>query len=162
MTDTTPTPLTPPDEDERDAMLGAIVAAWPHSQTPPDLRDACLAFATDRADQVEALRAILLITLGVWIEDIAEAGGHQRAVVEQIAAVETQRAIAMMMRAAKERDGQPYMPARQAIVGYYQALGVAQAEPFRCDVPGAVAAWRDGTLALSADAPAAHREGQAP
>lgn len=138
--------MTDTDIAERDAMLAAITTAWEHSQTPADLRDACLAFVAGQVRTVQYLRGIMLLTIGCFIEDL-ETDGHDRRMLEQVVAAETQRCIAMMMRAACERDGRDYVPARQAIVGYFHALGVATADPFECDLPGAVAEFRRGEAA---------------
>lgn len=129
-------------EPELSEIVAAITAAWDASMTPPDLRAALLAFVTGERTQrhVEHLRAMLMITLGSWIID-GEKAGHERHLLEQVAAAETQRATAMMMRAAKERRGEPYVAARQAIVAYFMADNVANAEPFKCDIDGAVAAF---------------------
>lgn len=132
-------------EPELAETLAAVTAAWDKAMTPPDLRAALLAFVTGERTQrhVEHLRAMLMITLGSWIIE-GEKAGHDRHLLEQVAAAETQRATAMMMRAAKERRGEPFVAARQAIVAYFMADNVANATPFKCDIDGAVAAFEAG------------------
>lgn len=123
-------------------VVAAITAAWDAAMTPPELRAAILEFVTGERTgrHVDHLRASLLIVLGGWIIEGARAG-QDRHMLEQIAAAETQRAVAMLMRAAKERRGETYVAARQAIVAYFMADNVARAEPFKCDIDGAVAAF---------------------
>lgn len=128
---------------DRLRMLDAIDAAWRDSMTPPELRTACLAFHTDGRRHVDHFRAVLLITIGTWIIEGAE-HGHDRHMLEQVAAAEAHRCVAMLMRDAKERRGEPFVPARMAIVAFAIAEGVAHTEPFKCDVDGAVDAfWAD-------------------
>lgn len=129
-------------EPELSEIVDAITAAWDASMAPPDLRAALLAFVGGEQTKrhVDHLRAMLMITLGGWIIE-GEKAGHDRHLLEQIAATETQHATAMMMRAAKERRGEPYVAARQAIVAYFMADNVANASSFVCDIDGAVAAF---------------------
>jgi len=150
----TATDITAP-EIELAAMQEAIADAWAGSLTPTSLRDACLDFCRDRRSQVQQLRAILLVTLGAWIKE-CEGAGNDRHVLEQVAAAEAYAAIAMMMRAAKERRGEPFIPARTAIVAFAMASNVARAEPFHCDLDGAVAAFEQSIDAD--DSEAAHAD----
>lgn len=131
-----------PTSAERDAMLAAISAAWSEAWTPPDLRAACLDIAERHKGRVDELRGLILLTVGVWIRE-GERAGLDRYALEQVVAAEMQRSCAMMMRAARERRGEPYVPARQAIVAYHIADSVAGADAFRCDIDGAVDAWDD-------------------
>lgn len=132
-------------EPELSEIVAAITAAWDASMTPPELRAALLAFVTGEQTKrhVDHLRAALLITLGGWIIE-GEKAGHDRHLLEQVVAAETLHATAMMMRAAKERRTEPFVPARQAIVAYFMADNVANASPFKCDIDGAVAAFEAG------------------
>lgn len=119
----------------------AIAAAWSESSTPPELRAACESFARgDGRRHLEELRAIIIVSIGVWIRGGIDAG-FQRAVLEQTAWAEMHHALAMMVRAAKERDGEAFVAARLAIVAFFMADVVGKADPFKCDVDGAVDAW---------------------
>lgn len=135
---------------ELDAMIEAIAAAWPDSLTPPDLRADCIAFQTQHKDRVGELRAMLLLTIGAWLRE-AEKHGVDRHVAEQVAAAHGHAAIASMMRAAKERRGEPFVPARLAIVAYHMADNVAGASPFACDLDAAVDAWERGCAEAAAE-----------
>lgn len=136
--------------DEMNAMLGAVRGAWRESMTPPELRAACLAFHTEHRRHVDQLTAILLVTIGSWIIEGAKQG-HDRHVLEQVAAAETHRCVATLMRGVKERRGEPFVPARLAIVAYFLAINVAKADPFKCDIDGAVAAFEAGLTERDAD-----------
>lgn len=121
-------------------MQHAVSAAWTASMTPPELRAACLAFHTEERRHVDHLRAMLLVTIGFWIGEGAKQG-HDRHMLEQVAASEAHRAIAMLMRSVKARRGEQFVPARMAIVAYFMADAVANAEPFICNIDGAIAAF---------------------
>lgn len=123
-------------------VVDAITAAWDAAMTPPDLRAALLDFVNGKSTirHVDHLRAMLLVTLGSWIME-GEKAGHDRHVLEQVAASETHKCIAMLMRAAKERRSEPFVAARMAIVAYFMADNVANASPFKCDIDGAVTAF---------------------
>lgn len=142
----------------KDTMLAAVADAWEGSHTPDLLREALIAFATDQKRNVESLRCALMITAGCWIVDGVKAG-HDRYVLEQIVAFEAQHCVASILRAAKERRGEPFVPARAAIVAFHAAAGIAVAEPFVCDIDGAVDAFEasiadepSGTPAADGDA----------
>lgn len=141
-----------PVDAEMAAMLAAISDAWASASTPPELRQACLDFVDDEngRHQIDVLRAALLLTLGAWIIE-GSGQGHDRHMLEQVAAVETHRCLSTLMRAAKERRGEAFIPARVAIVGYQMAVNVAKAEPFRCDIDGAVAAYDAAQRKVSDD-----------
>lgn len=125
-----------------EAMLAAIRDAYPSSLTPPSLREACLAFITGDhgKSQVDHLRVAMLVTLGIWVIE-GERNGYDRHMLEQIAAAETHKCIGVMMRGAKERRGEPFIPARMSIVAFQMADNVAKADPFKCDMDAAVAAY---------------------
>lgn len=125
---------------EQAAMQQAIADAWQEAMTPPELREACVAFSAEQAANVDYFRAMMLVAIGHWIVE-GERHGHERRVLEQVAAAEAFRAVATLIRGAKERDGAPFVPARLAIVAYFMADNVARAEPFKCDIDGAVAAF---------------------
>lgn len=55
-------------------------------------------------------------------------------VLEQVAWQSLHKAIAMHCRSIKERDGEPFDPARIAIVAYHVADTVGQADPVKYDV----------------------------
>lgn len=130
---------------EMQRVLDAVRAAWPQSMTPPELRASCLAFCTEHRRHVDQLSAILLVTIGSWIIEGAKQG-HDRHVLEQVAAAETHRCVATLMRGVKERRGEPFVPARLAIVAFAMADNIANAEPFKCDIDGAVAAFEAGLV----------------
>lgn len=121
-------------------MQDAVATAWAGALTPPDLREACLMLARDSQPNINKLRAVLVVLIGVWIKD-GERHGHDRHVLEQVAATEGHAILSIMMRAAKERRGEPFVPARMAIVAYAMAKKIADAEPFRCDLDDAAAAF---------------------
>ena len=151
---TTPAPLPDDHSDtERDAMLAELREAWAGSMTPPELRQACLDVVEGHGPNVTELRMILLVTLGVWIRQ-GVAAGLDLHVLEQVAAAEMLTATAMLMRAAKERRGEPYVPARQAICAWAMAKNIAAAEPFRADIYAAAETWEAGQRSEEATAPA--------
>lgn len=118
---------------ELDAMIEDIAAAWDASQTPSDLRETFVAFVRDNKAHVERLRAQLLATVSWWIVKGEEAG-HDRNALEQAALQETQFTIAAIARAMKARQGEPFSPARVAIVAYKIAEQIAKAEPVKADL----------------------------
>lgn len=125
-------------------MQAAVAAAWDASLTPPELRDACIAFSTGEAtkDRTSELLAYVMVLVGEWVESGANEG-HDRRVLEQVAWQTLHKALSMHCRMVKERDGLPFQPARIAIVAFHIADVIAKAEPFKCDIDGALAAIRD-------------------
>lgn len=119
-------------------MLDAVRAAWAGASTPPGLREACLALAKEHERE---LNALMLLTIGCWVSNMV-AAGHDRHVCEQVMAASLMNCTAILMRASKERRGEPYVPARHAIVAYAMATSVAATEPFAIDFDAAVAAYR--------------------
>lgn len=76
---------------------------------------------------------MILGLIGTWIKEGVERG-DDRHVLEQVAVNEAQGCIAAMIRAAKERRGEPFIPARQAIVAFNAAHAVAAVDDFSCDL----------------------------
>ncbi len=123
-------------------MLTEIDEAFEASVTPSPLRAECLSFVADNKSNVERLRATLAATVAWWIVKGKEAGFHPD-VVDQIALQETQFTIALISRAMKARQGQPFSPARVAIVAYFVAKAAAAGEPAKADVEAMAAAVDD-------------------
>lgn len=125
-------------------MKAAIAAAWDQSLTPPALRDACLGFVTNEPTKTRSneLRAYILLLVGEWLE-AGRKDGHDCRVLEQVAWQTMHDALAIHCRAVKERDGEPFVPARVAIVAYHVADNVAHREPFACDLDGALRTMRE-------------------
>jgi uncharacterized coiled-coil protein SlyX len=110
-------------------MLADIERAFAASITPDDLRDRFTAFVRDEKQHVDRLCATLLAAVSWWIVKGREAG-HDADVLDQIALQQMQAAIANVCRAMKARQGQPFEPARIAIVAYTIAESVgASPEP---------------------------------
>ncbi len=129
-------------ERDLEAMLEAISAAWSAAPTPSDLRERFAAFAVAEADQVRRLDAALLGSMAWWLVTGAEAG-HDRDVLDQVCLQAALRAIAIIARAMKERQGKPFEPARVAIVAYEVAAVVAGAPDFKADLEGAAGMMAD-------------------
>jgi len=110
--------------EERDRLLEGIQRAFDRSRTPIGLRESLEAFARDNAEQVRRLDVSLLGSLAWWVEMGREAG-HDPDLVEQVALQSAGRAIALMARAMKARQGEPFDPARLAIVAFFLAEDVA-------------------------------------
>lgn len=110
-----------------DAMVEDLVAAWDASYTPTDKREAFIAWAQANIDHVQRLHALVAATMAWWLIKGREAG-HDPDCLDQVALQSAQRAIAQISRAMKERQGEPFSPARVAIVAYQIAKDVA-AEP---------------------------------
>lgn len=127
---------------ERDAMIKSIASAWEQAHTPNELRERFLAFATENKGHIERLRAQLAAMVAWWIIKGAEAG-HDRDVLEQVALQETQAVISTIARAMKTRKGEPFSPARVAIVAYHIAELVAQSDQTKADLEGIAAAIDD-------------------
>lgn len=127
--------------DLLDEIIEAIRGAWDAAQTPDDLRQACCNFIDAHEAEIANLRAVLLVSFGVWIKDVQERTGTERRVLEQVVGAETYRAIGMMFREIRERDGEKLLPARMAIVAYMMGSLVASSEPFKCDLQAATDHW---------------------
>lgn len=122
-------------ESDLDDMVEKMVRAYDASRTPSDLRAKFQAFAAEQAAHIRRLDATVLAALSWWLIKGEEAG-HDRDVLDQVALQSTHRAIAIIARAMKERQGQPFDPARVAIVAYAVAEGVAKTDGFKADLQG--------------------------
>lgn len=100
-----------------DDMTRGLAAAWERSQTPGDLRSRIVAWAVGNREHVDRLEALVGATVAWWIIKGSEAG-HDRDMLDQVALQTTHRVIARIARTMKARQGEPYEPARIAIVAY--------------------------------------------
>lgn len=121
--------------DTLDAMIEDIVAQWGNARTPVDLRTRLIGFCFDHKQDVDRLTAQLAATVAWWIVKGAEAG-HDRDVLEQVALQQTLQAISAIAKAVKQRQGEPYSPARLAIVAYHVAMDVGALGPASVDLEG--------------------------
>lgn len=126
-------------EADLDDMVEKIVRAYDESRTPSDMRQRFEMFAREQRSQVEQLDATLLGAMSWWLIKGSEAG-HDPDVLEQVALQSAQRAIAIIARGMKQRQGQPFDPARVAIVAYAISEMIAGAVDFRPDLEGATEA----------------------
>ena len=117
------------DADPAD-MLAKVQRAFDEARTPPGLRERFQAFAEAEADHVLRLDAALLGEMAWWLTAGAETG-HDRDVLDQVCLQSAQSAIAIIARAMKERQGQPFDPARLAIVAFTIAHDIAAAPDFK-------------------------------
>lgn len=111
-----------------DRMVEEIVEAWDAAMTPQPLREQFQHFVEHHRRQVDSLHAQLAAVVAWWIIN-GGAAGHDREILEQVALQETQRVIATVARAMKARQGQPFSPARVAVVAYEVARIVNEGEP---------------------------------
>lgn len=126
-------------EADLDDMVEKIVRAYDESRTPSDLRERFAAFAREQRSQVERLDATLLGAMAWWLIKGGEEG-HAPDVLEQVALQSAQRAVSVIARGMKQRQGQPFDPARVAIVAYAVAEAIAGVADFRADLKGATEA----------------------
>ena len=130
-----------------------VVNTWDASETPAELRAACLDLSRHtRAEQTQMLRAVLLLTIGLWARDL-EAGGNDPAAIEQVAASEALTAVAMFMRERKAQRGETIRPARTAIFAYHIAHTIAAAKDFKLNMADVIAAYEADLAESCAAAP---------
>ena len=122
--------------DERADMLTKVDRAFDASHTPPDLAARFRAFAEENGQHVDSLEACLLGFMCTWLTKGREAGADPDC-LEQVWLQAAQRAIAYIARAMKDRQGEPFDPARLAIVAWSVGEAVGAVEDFRGDIDGA-------------------------
>lgn len=110
-----------------DKMLADISAAWEASRTPPALQQTWITWSRENAEHLQNLRATVGGNMAWWIIK-GEELGHSRDTLDQAALQAGQMVIAQIALAMKRRQGEPFSPARVAIVAYAMAEMVA-AEP---------------------------------
>ncbi len=104
-------------------MLADIERAFAASITPDELRQRFTAFAIEQKEHVDHLLATLVASTSWWIIKGRDAG-HDPDVLDQVALQQMQAAISTICRVMKARQGQPFEPARIAIVAYTVAESV--------------------------------------
>lgn len=137
-------------ESDLDDMVEKIVRAYDASRTPSDLRERFSTFATEQKEHVDRLNVTVLSALAWWLI-MGEEAGHDRDVLDQIALQSAQRAIAIVSRGMKERQGEPFDPARVAIVAYAVAEDIGKISDFKADLPGVVATVETYDRSFSAE-----------
>lgn len=125
--------LGTPEARELDEMLLAIENEFAASLTPTPLRERFETFARDKKEHIDRLRATIGAAVAWWIVKGREAG-HDHDILDQVALRETQAIIALVARAMKRRQGEPFSPARIAIVAYTVAKSIGEMEGPPADI----------------------------
>lgn len=107
-----------------ETMIADVRRCWDESRTPDELQKEFETWTELHQSQVDTLYALIAATVAWWVTSGAEQG-HALDTLEQIALQATQRAISVLAKSMKERQGKPYEPARIAIVGYVISQAVA-------------------------------------
>lgn len=135
--------------DETSTMIADIRRVWSAAQTPPELRAAFMRWHEENTALVDRLKAAMAANLAWWLVRGREAG-HDPDILDQVALQAVQWVIAVTTRAMKERQGEPFEPARVAIVAYMVARMIAKAGGEAANLEGmAHEADRIGAFATS-------------
>jgi len=112
---------------ELESMLCDVRRCWDVSLTPREKREAYNAWVAENKPHTDRLFALIAATAAWWIIRGKDAG-HDQDILEQCALQTTQQAIAVIAKTMKKRQGEPFEPARVAIVGYAIAQVVADTQ----------------------------------
>ncbi len=109
-----------PVDTSLETMLAEVAAAWDAAITPRQIRQELETFVKDNKGHVDRLTVAVYASAAWWIIKGAEAG-HSRDVLDQVAVQTLQSVSASVCLTMKARQGEPFDPARFAIVGYHLA-----------------------------------------
>jgi hypothetical protein len=141
--------MSTPDPEDLESMLSDVRRVWPDSHTPTAKRDAFVAWDKAHKPHVNRLRAALAANVAWWLIKGREAG-HDPDILDQVALQAVQWVIAVTARAMKARQGEPFEPARIAIVAYAMASAIAKAGGEPANLEGmAQEAEKIGAFAVS-------------
>lgn len=93
--------------------------------SPPELRAAMLAIATDHRQLLVGARVMMLVSAVEAGEELLAAGVERRHAIRALS-VEAFNAATFLSLAAKRLDGEPFSPARLALFAYAQAKDLAE------------------------------------